>query len=109
MSTGLELSEADLIRNYVLMGLPSDQQDKLYEHYWFPMEQRFGDEYANWLDWFIRDYLTLETRQIPKIKRVYEKFKAHIPNTTDSKTLEIVIRHYNDLINMCLISPRSEV
>ena len=30
-STGLELSEADLIRNYVLMGMPSDQQDKLYE------------------------------------------------------------------------------
>ena len=90
-STGLELSEADLIRNYVLMGQPSDQQDKLYEHYWFPMEQRFGDEYAKWFDWFIRDYLTLETRQIPNIKRVYEKFKAHIPSTVDLGKLEMII------------------
>jgi len=73
------------------MGQPSDQQDKLYEHYWFPMEQRFGDEYAKWFDWFIRDYLTLETRQIPNIKRVYEKFKAHIPSTLDLGELEMII------------------
>ena len=90
-STGLELSQADRIRNYVLMGQGSDFQNKLYGDYWFPMEQRFGDGYANWFDLFIRDYLTLETRQIPKINRVYEKFKAHIPNTTDSKTLDMII------------------
>ena len=106
-STGLELSEADLIRNYVLMGMPSDQQDKLYENYWFPMEQRFGDEYANWFDWFIRDYLTLETRQIPNIKRVYEKFKAHIPNTTDPETLEIIVakisRYSKYYVNFALL------
>ncbi len=90
-STGLELSEADLIRNYILMGQPSDQQNKLYKDYWFPMEQRFGDEYAKWFDWFIRDYLTLETRQIPNIKRVYEKFKAHISSTADVEKLEMII------------------
>ncbi|MDE0324794.1 MAG: DUF262 domain-containing protein [Candidatus Poribacteria bacterium] len=55
------------------------------------MEQRFGDEYAKWFDWFIRDYLTLETRQIPNIKRVYEKFKAHIPSTVDLGKLEMII------------------
>ena len=87
----LNSPKQNLIRNYVLMGQPSDQQDKLYEHYWFPMEQRFGDEYAKWFDWFIRDYLTLETRRIPNIKRVYEKFKTHIPSTVDLGELEMII------------------
>ena len=90
-STGLSLSQSDLIRNYVLMGQEPDFQNRLYEEYWFPMEQRFGDEYTKRFDRFIRDYLTLETRQIPNVKSVYEKFKAHIPSTDDSEILEIII------------------
>ena len=90
-STGLSLSQSDLIRNYVLMGQEPDFQNRLYEEYWFPMEQRFGDEYTKRFDRFIRDYLTLETRQIPNVKSVYEKFKAHIPSTDDSEILQITI------------------
>jgi uncharacterized protein with ParB-like and HNH nuclease domain len=41
-STGLALSQADLIRNYILMGLETAEQEKLYTHYWHPMEQSFG-------------------------------------------------------------------
>jgi hypothetical protein len=73
------------------MGQEPDFQNRLYEEYWFPMEQRFGDEYTKRFDRFIRDYLTLETRQIPNVKSVYEKFKAHIPSTDDSEILEIII------------------
>ena len=97
-STGLELSQADRIRNYVLMGQSTDFQNELYENYWSPIEDRFGNEYANWFDWFIRDYLTLKTRQIPNIDSVYDKFKAYIPNTTNSEKLrEIIadIAHYS--------------
>ena len=90
-STGLELSQADLIRNYVLMGQEPSLQNRLYEEYWFPMEQRFGDEYTDWFDWFIRDYLTLKTRQIPNIRNVYDAFKDYIPRTTDTGKLENVI------------------
>ena len=90
-STGLELSQADLIRNYVLMGQKPSLQNRLYEEYWFPMEQRFGDEYTDWFDWFIRDYLTLKTRQIPNIRNVYDDFKDYIPKTTDTENLEDVI------------------
>ena len=86
-STGLELSQADLIRNYVLMGQDPSFQKRLYEEYWFPMEQRFGDEYANWFDWFMRDYLTLKTQQIPNIKNVYNSFKTYIQERTNSETL----------------------
>ena len=60
-STGVDLSQADLIRNYVLMGLSSEEQNHLYKQYWSPMEQLFphvADE--NIFDRFMRDYLTLK-------------------------------------------------
>ena len=89
-STGRELSQADLIRNYVLMGQEPSFQDRLYEVYWLPMEQRFGDQYGDWFDWFIRDYLTLKTRQIPKIDGVYERFKVYIQERMSSEALETI-------------------
>ena len=77
-STGLELSQADLIRNYVLMGLEPDQQEKLYTNYWRPMEMAFGqDAYSKHFDGFMRHYLTIKTGTIPKIDRVYEEFKSY--------------------------------
>src|SRR5690606_12191335 len=52
-STGRQLSQADLIRNYVLMGLEPDQQTRLYEDYWRPMEMAFGQEaYSDHFDSF---------------------------------------------------------
>ena len=41
-STGKELSQADLIRNFILMGLEPMLQNHLYEQYWRPMEVEFG-------------------------------------------------------------------
>ena len=90
-STGLELSEADLIRNYVLMGQELDFQNKLYNNHWLPMEQRFGDAYTEWFDWFVRDYLTVKKRQIPNIGKVYETFKMHVPTQTPLEKLEATI------------------
>ena len=77
-STGLELSQADLIRNYVLMGLEPDRQEKLYNYYWRPMEMAFGqDAYSRHFDGFMRHYLTIKTGTIPKIGRVYKEFKTY--------------------------------
>ena len=77
-STGLELSQADLIRNYVLMGLEPDRQEKLYTDYWRPMELAFGQEaYSRHFDRFMRHYLTIKTGTIPRIDRVYEEFKTY--------------------------------
>ena len=76
-STGLELSQADLIRNFVLMGLEPDRQEKLYNAYWRPMERAFGqDAYSRHFDGFMRHYLTIKTGTIPKIGQVYEEFKS---------------------------------
>ena len=90
-STGLSLSQADLIRNYVLMGQNFDFQSKLYNDHWLPMEQRFGDAYAKKFDLFVRDYLTLKRRQIPNIGAVYETFKNHVPRQISPEDLQATI------------------
>jgi uncharacterized protein with ParB-like and HNH nuclease domain/predicted transport protein len=75
-STGRELSQADLIRNYILMGLEPELQSRLYEQYWRPMELDFGQEaYATHFDAFMRHYLTVKTGDIPNVREVYEAFK----------------------------------
>ncbi len=77
-STGKELSQADLIRNFILMGLEPTLQTRLYEEYWRPMEQEFGQEaYGTQFDSFMRHYLTVCTGDIPREREVYEAFKDY--------------------------------
>lgn len=81
-STGRELTQADLIRNYVLMGLEPEVQSHLYEHHWRQMELEFGQEaYGEYFDDFVRHYLTLKTGEIPNISAVYDAFKAFTRRT----------------------------
>jgi len=71
-STGKELSQADLIRNFILMGLEPALQSRLYETYWRPMEIDFGQEaYGTHFDAFMRHYLTVKTGEMadPKLNR----------------------------------------
>lgn len=76
-STGLELSQADLIRNYILMGLEPKLQTELYKTYWRPMERAFGQAaYVVHFDAFMRHYLTAKTGEIPNVREVYVAFKA---------------------------------
>ena len=75
-STGKELSESDLIRNYVLMGLEPSEQTYVYEHLWRPMENLFiYDTQETVMDAFFRHYLTMKITRIPKqgsqIYRIY--------------------------------------
>lgn len=82
-STGKELSQADLIRNFVLMGLEPDLQTRLYRDYWRPIELDFGQHaYGEEFDAFMRHYLTLKTGDIPRQDQVYEAFKTHARSPT---------------------------
>lgn len=77
-STGKALSQADLVRNYVLMGLEPELQTQLYNDYWRPMELAFGQKgYSDYFDSFMRNYLTVKTGEIPRIGDVYEAFKRY--------------------------------
>ena len=76
-STGVDLSQSDLIRNFILMGQEPNKQKTLYNQYWYPIETRFGQEdYAKQFDFFMRDYLTLKyDGKIPTLRDVYKTFK----------------------------------
>jgi len=92
-STGRELSQADLIRNFILMGLEPEQQTRLYQDHWRPMEVAFGQVgYGSQFDDFMRHYLTLKTGEIPNIRAVYETFKsyAHEPRIVSSGVAALV-------------------
>jgi uncharacterized protein with ParB-like and HNH nuclease domain/predicted transport protein len=105
-STGLDLSQADLIRNYVLMGLEPKEQAELYKKLWYPMEQSFGyDEYTARFDRFIRDYLTIKTGQIPKIGDVYNSFKVYSKKEaiTITEVVEDIYRFSKLYIRLALL------
>lgn len=78
-STGLDLNEGDKIRNYVLMGLDIDEQERYYDEYWNPIEKNAGyDKQNNSYDVspFIRDYLSVKQKKITGMKDIYAEFKA---------------------------------
>ena len=98
-STGLDLSQADLIRNYILMGQEPKLQEELYKKYWFPMEQSYGYEYNSYFDRFMRDFLTIKTGTIPTMRDVYRDFKKYLTVKTNINMTDIVkdIKYYSDL------------
>lgn len=106
-STGLELSQADLIRNYILMRLNKHEQNKIYQDYWEVIENSAKDETLNIskVSDFMRDYLTLKNQKIPNKSKVYIEFKYRYPITTIDKlkdTLQDIkglVKYYNKLIN----------
>lgn len=94
-STGLDLTQADLIRNYVLMGLDGKDQAEVYRKHWYPMEQGFGHaEYAVQFDRFMRDYLTNKTGRIPNINEVYASFKSYLQGRKQETMEEVVADVY---------------
>ena len=106
-STGLELSQADLIRNYILMGLNRRDQNKIYNNYWEIIEKLAKDESLNTskVSDFIRDYLTLVNNKIPNKSKVYLEFKAKFPTSNldelEKNLLPIksLVKYYNKLLN----------
>ncbi|GAA7386415.1 DUF262 and DUF1524 domain-containing protein [Helicobacter pylori] len=77
-STGKDLTQTDLIRNYILMGLEPEKQKIFYKKYWRAMEEGFEQsEREELFNKFVRHYLTIKTREIPNINKVYEAFKDY--------------------------------
>ncbi|MBC9826190.1 MULTISPECIES: DUF262 domain-containing protein [Carnobacterium] len=69
-STGVDLTDADKIRNYLLMNEKQDSQNFLFENYWEPIEERTHFQLSS----FFRDYLTIKNGKYPNISKVYEAF-----------------------------------
>lgn len=74
-STGVSLSQSDLIRNFLLMDKEADEQIELFEKYWFKMEENLLSEN---ISIFVRDYLTVKQNKIPNKDDTYEAFKIFV-------------------------------
>jgi uncharacterized protein with ParB-like and HNH nuclease domain/predicted transport protein len=110
-STGRELSQADLIRNFILMGLEQQLQTRLYQHYWRPMELAFGQEaYDSHFDAFMRYFLIVKTGDIPRIQDVYEAFKKHSrkPEVAEKGVEELLKELYNYALYYCSMALGTE-
>ncbi|MDU9719820.1 DUF262 and DUF1524 domain-containing protein [Helicobacter pylori] len=75
-SKGIELTQTDLIRNYIVMETEIEKQEDFYNQYWRAMEEDFKQN-EKLFDRFVRHYLTIKTREIPNINKVYEAFKRY--------------------------------
>ncbi|GAA7200928.1 GmrSD restriction endonuclease domain-containing protein [Helicobacter pylori] len=75
-STGKDLTQTDLIRNYILMGLEPEKQEIFYKKYWRAMEEDFKQN-ETLFNQFVRHYLTIKIGKAPNEKRVYEAFKRY--------------------------------
>ncbi|EKQ72459.1 DUF262 and DUF1524 domain-containing protein [Helicobacter pylori] len=76
-SKGIELTQTDLIRNYIIMETETEEKQKdFYNGYWRAMEEDFKQN-ETLFKRFVRHYLTIKTGKIPHIKKVYEAFKDY--------------------------------
>lgn len=75
-SKGIELTQTDLIRNYIVMETEIEKQEGFYNKYWRAMEEDFKQN-KKWFDRFVRHYLTIKTRETPNINKVYVAFKDY--------------------------------
>lgn len=119
-STGLDLTEADRIRNYVLMKFKGQEQDKLYEEQWFPMERVFDGAEKDAFDRFIRDFLSIRSRvAVPaRLNEVYAAFKGHVEQDGPADTGDVKVlvrelaqaaRYYAALLDPQANEPDSQV
>ncbi len=75
-SKGMELAQTDLIRNYIVMETEVEKREGFYNKYWRAMEEEFKQN-ETLFNQFVRHYLTIKTREIPNIKKVYVAFKDY--------------------------------
>ena len=92
-STGLDLTQADLIRNFVLMRLDDERQTRFYEDYWHPIEVAFGNRYRSEFDKFCRDFLALKLKPSKQFRAdaIYNHFREYFHAETADKSVEGVL------------------
>ena len=105
-STGLDLSQSDLIRNYILMDLDPKNQQKVFNQIWNPIEENARDltKQKSLVSSYIRDYLTLRNKKIPNKSKVYQEFKKLYTKKGEKyhqelENIKSLSSHYKKFIN----------
>ena len=92
-STGLSLTQSDLIRNFILMGLGYDEQTELYRKYWIKIEETLPNAV---ISDFVRDFLTMKEGIVPNKSKVYAAFKSYyFENNYSSEDILIELLKYS--------------
>lgn len=99
-STGLSLSQGDLIRNFILMDKKHEEQSYLFENYWSKIEKNLLSEN---ISTYIRDYLTMKESKIPNQKDVYIAFKNYVKrNQIETEELLADLLYYSEIYSQFL-------
>lgn len=114
-STGLDLSQSDLIRNFILMDLEPKEQNRIFETIWSPIEENAKDlvKQSSLVSEFIRDYLTLRNKKIPNKNKVYFEFKGLYSNKKEEayfqelENIKSLSAHYKKLANPSTVKDSS--
>lgn len=95
-STGLDLSAADLIRNFLLMN--DGDQEKLYEEYWLPIERIISKGLL--VDYFT-DYLNFKSKENISSSNIYEKFKDfYKKNNYSNQSMMTELKYYSNIYSV---------
>ncbi len=90
-ATGTPLTQADLIRNYLFMGIKEENQLSIYTNLWLPLQNELGDK----LEDFFRHYLAINGN-LPNINRIYATFRTE----TSGNILDESLREENTIETM---------
>lgn len=110
-STGSKLCASDLIRNYILMDIQSDTQEKFYNLYWKSIENYVTSD-SKKLESFFRLFLAAKTKILSNITSVYINFKEWFEqekNSTDTESILKEIVKYSRFYNNIYIKPIDNV
>lgn len=105
-TTGLDLTNAEIIKNFILMTIPASRQTNLYTTYWYPMESHFcGAKGSKDFDAFFKYYLRTVTGKEVDENKFYLDFKEYVKNSQGKCDLETIVSdelysYYEDYLNI---------
>lgn len=73
-SKGKNIEDSERIKNYILMGLESNEQEYIYKNYWSKIESSLKHD-NKYLNEFFRDFLIMKYKKIINTESVYVFFK----------------------------------
>lgn len=105
-SKGKDIKVYEQIKNYLLIGISSREQERIYTNYWEKIEKKFeahkNDEEDNILDKFFRDYLIAKSNELIKSREVYREFKKYKidSNKNNDEFCKDILEHATWYTNM---------
>ena len=107
-ATGVKLRASDLIRNFVLMDLSSDEQEVLYTKYWKKLEDLLSSD-AKKLESFFRFFLAAKNKALPNSNMIYSEFVIWFKTQMESNSIEQVLREIVDYADSFNILYRKDI